>query len=111
MNEILHYEILYTESAVRDIEEKADYIAYQLKSPAAAAAWYQHLRTQIFENLSSFPLKYALYDSEKWKDKGIRLFLSRNDVVLYSVNLTAQRVYIHAVCTRGRDLTAFTLDE
>ena len=111
MDEVLHYEIIYTESAVRDIEEKADYIAYQLKSPETAVAWYRHLRTQILDNLSSFPLKYALYDSEKWKSKGIRLFLAQNDIILYSVNLAAQCVYIRAVCTRGRDLDTLDLDE
>ena len=111
MNELPQYEIIYTASAVRDIEEKADYITYQLKAPATAAAWYQNLRTQISSNLTTFPLKFALYDSEKWKQKGIRLFLTHNDVILYSVDLAAQRVYIHAVCTRGRDLSTFTLDD
>ena len=36
----------------------------------------------------------------------MRLFVTRNDVVLYSVDQTAAVVYIRAVCTRGRDLSA-----
>lgn len=106
MDNIQHYKILYTQTALEDIDEKADYIAFQLQDPALAQKWYFRLRELILENLSTFPLKYAQYDAEPWKTKGVRLFVTRSDVVLYSVDTTAHTVYIRGVCTRGQDLSA-----
>lgn len=106
MDEILRYKIIYTETAIRDIEEKADYIAFQLHDPELAQVWYQRLRAELQENLSTFPLKYPLYDVEPWNRKEIRQFVTRNDVILYSVDQKAQQIYIRSVCTRGRDLAA-----
>lgn len=106
MDEILRYKIIYTETAIQDIEEKADYIAFQLHDPELAQVWYQRLRTELQENLSAFPLKYSLYDVEPWNSKGIRQFVTRNDVILYSVDQRTQQIYIRSVCTRGRDLSA-----
>lgn len=100
------YRIVYTESAVRDMEEKADYISLNLCDPALAETWYLRLRTEILKDLTQFPYKYPLYPISKWSAKGIRQFTFRNDVILYSVNEQEQIVYIWAVCTKGRDLTA-----
>lgn len=102
------YRIIYTESAVRDMEEKADYICFNLRDPHLAETWYFRLRTEILSDLAHFPLKYPLYSLQKWR--GIRQFIFRNDVILYSVNEEEQSVYIRAVCTKGRDLTSH-LDE
>lgn len=100
------YEIVYTESAAQDIEEKADYISLNLREPALAEAWYWRLRKEIMEDLSHFPYKYPLYHMEKWADKGVRQFTFRNDVILYSVDEALHTVYVRAVCTKGRDLAA-----
>lgn len=100
------YRIVYTESAVRDMEEKADYISLHLHDPGLAETWYLRLRAEILKDLTQFPCKYPLYHIPKWSAKGIRQFMFRNDVVLYSVNEEEQVVYVWAVCTKGRDLTA-----
>lgn len=105
MDEILRYKILYTRTAAKDLEDKADYIAFRLQDPVLAQRWYLRLRELIQDGLTTFPLKYPLYDVEPWREKGIRLFLTRSDVVLYSVDLDEQTVYIRGVCTRGRDLS------
>ena len=47
MDEILQYEIHYTPSAIQDMLDKADYIAYALKSPETALTWYRELRQDI----------------------------------------------------------------
>lgn len=99
------YRIVYTESAVRDLEEKADYIALTLREPGLAETWYLRLRAAILENLEKFPKKYPLYPVEKWSAKGVRQFVFRNDVVLYSAEEEKRTVYIWAVCTKGRDLS------
>ena len=106
MGSIQKYDIFYTQSAIADIEDKADYIAFQLHSPDMAEAWYKQLRETIRKNLSTFPLKYASYHTEPWAERGIRLFAARNDVILYSVDTSAHIVYIWSVCTKGRDLAA-----
>ena len=106
MGDIQQYEIFYTQAALEDIDEKADYIAFQLHDLDLAEKWYFQLRNTIQENLSSFPLKYPQYNVEHWKTRGIRLFVSRNDVVLYSADCTAHIVYIRGVCTKGQDLAA-----
>lgn len=106
MEPIIRYEIVYTESAVRDIEEKADYITTQFRDPDLAETWYRRLRADLQDQLSTFPLKYPLYHVEPWNQRGIREYVSRNDVVLYSVDEKILRVYIRAVCTKGRDLAA-----
>lgn len=104
------YRIFYAESAVRDMEEKVDYITFGLHEPELAETWYLRLKTEILNNLTRLPYKYPLYHIEKWSDRGIRQFIFRNDVILYSVNEAEQLVYIRAVCTKGRDLSAH-LDE
>ena len=106
MEQIRQYEIIYTEAAAQDIEEKADYIAAQFCDPDLAENWYFRLKADLQKQLSTFPLKYPLYDVEPWNQRGIREYISRNDVVLYSVDVDGFRVYILAVCTKGRDLAA-----
>ena len=105
------YEILYTETAIQDMEEKTDYIACQFQDASLSLKWYLRLRDAIQENLSTMPLKYPLYPVEPWARKGIRQFLFRKDVVLYSVEESRARVYIRAVCTRGMDLSAHMAGE
>ena len=106
MDEIKRYKIFYTRTAVKDLDDKADHIAFQLSDPETAQRWYLRLRESIQTGLTTFPLKYPLYDVEPWREKGVRLFITRNDVVLYSVDPAEQAVYIRAVCTKGRDLSA-----
>lgn len=106
MDGIERYNIIYTETAIEDIGGKADYITYQLRDPDLAETWYLRLCDDIQRNLSTFPFKYPQYDVEPWNQRGIRLLVTRNDVVLYSIDERKQRVIIRAICTRGRDLSA-----
>lgn len=100
------YRIVYTESAVQDMEEKADYISLNLHDPSLAETWYLRLRAEVLKDLAQFPRKYPFYHAEKWSAKGVRQFTFRNDVILYSINEEDHIVYIWAVCTKGRDLTS-----
>jgi toxin ParE1/3/4 len=104
MEEIRRYSIVYTESAIRDIEEKWDYLAEQRRSPALADRWYARLRAVIQEELTTFPMKYPSYNVEPWRAQGIREFVTKTDVILYQVDSAQLAVYIRVVCTIGRDL-------
>lgn len=106
MDNTTPYQIFYTDTAVADIEEKADYIQSKFRDSQLAETWYLRLREEIQQDLSFLPCKYQLYDTEPWKERGVRLFLTRNDVVLYSVDEEKHLVYIRGICTRGRDMTA-----
>ena len=98
------YKVFYTSTAERDITEKLMYIMQQYRDTALAERWYNRLCALIQENLTAFPAKYPLYDVEPWSAEGIRQYVTRNDVILYSVDKNRSCVYIRSVCTRGRDL-------
>lgn len=111
MEQIPKYKVIYTENAVQDIEEKADYIAAQFRDPELAEHWYRNLRASIQEQLTTFPYKFQPYNVEPWIQRGIRQYITHNDVVLYSVDDETQQVYIRAVCTKGRDLAAHLAEQ
>lgn len=52
------------------------------------------------------PEKYQLYDEEPWCSDDVRLFVTRQDVVIYSTGKAKRTVYIRGVCTAGRDIAA-----
>jgi len=108
VEEIKRYEIIYTETAERQIIEKADYITWQFGAPDLAEIWYERLRADIQSGLSTLPSKFQLYDASPWRERGIRLYLSRNDIVLYRVDEANGIVYIEAAFTKGKDLTTPT---
>lgn len=111
MEELPRYEIQYTDSAIQDISNKAEYIADQFLDPPLALRWYERLRREITEDLTVLPYKYPVYDAVSTRHKDVRLFLTRNDVVLYSVNEEKRTVYIRNVFTRGKDISAYLNDE
>ena len=111
MEQILQYRVVYAESAIRDIEEKSDYIVTQFRNPELAERWYLSLRSSIQEQLTTFPHKFHPYNVEPWGQRGIRQYITRNDVVLYSVDDESRTVYIRAVCTKGRDLSAHLTEQ
>lgn len=105
MSDIQHYTVFYTDTAITDMDEKADYITFQFQDPGLAERWYVRLRDEIQSKLTTFPFKYPLYDVQPWRERGVRLFTTRNDVILYTVDLNNAAVYVWAVCTKGRDLS------
>lgn len=111
MEQMPRYEVVYTENAIQDIEEKADYITAQFQDPELAERWYLNLRASIQEQLTTFPYKFQPYNVEPWDQRGIRQYITRNDVVLYNVDEIMRRVYIWAVCTKGRDLAAHLAEQ
>ena len=80
------------------------YFMQQYRNTVLAERWYNRLRALIQANLTAFPAKYPLYDVEPWSSAGIRQCVTRNDVILYSVDEIHSYVYIRSVCTRGRNL-------
>ena len=77
MAQIPQYKIVYTESAIQDIEEKADYIAAQFRDPDLAEEWYFRLKFEIQKQLTTFPFKYQPYHVEPWAGRGVRQYVTR----------------------------------
>lgn len=109
MSDLTKYQIVYTKEAVDDMMEKARYIVLSFHDPELAETWYTRLRQEIQENLTTFPLKFSLYTAEPWTVRGVRLYISRNDVVLYSV--MEDTVYIRGICTKGQNLSSHLHDQ
>lgn len=99
------YRIVYTNTAADDIAEKFQYIVKVLRDRTTAERWYSRLKESIQQDLSFMPEKYQLYDEEPWCSDGVRLFVTRQDVVIYSTDKAKRTVYIRGVCTAGRDIT------
>ena len=111
MDEISQYEIHYTPSAIQDMLDKADYIAYALKSPETALTWYRELRQDIQQDLATFPYKHSVYHVKPWRDQGVRLMVTGKDMVLYTIDAKGKTVAIHMVCTKGKNLSDLTLEQ
>ena len=111
VDELKHYRIIYTEAAEEDIFSKAEYIEKAYHDSRLAYKWYVRLRTQIQKDLSFLPYKYQPYPAGTWAEKGVREFILRNDIVLYSVEEQSATVMIHAVFTRGKNIAEDILEE
>ena len=104
VNNIKQYSIRYSETAEEDIIAKAEYIENVYHDTRLAYTWYTRLRKQLQQDLSFMPYKYSLYSAGIWAEKGIREYIYRNDIVLYSVDETASSVVILAVFTKGKNI-------
>ena len=109
-DDLPRYDIRYTDTAIQDILEKAEYITECLLDTPLAMKWYARLRSEITAALSTMPYKYPLYSGSGSCSKGIRLFLTGSDIILYSVDEDKQIVYIRNAFTKGKDIAAYLTD-
>ncbi len=89
------YNIVYTNATANDIAEKFQYITSVLHNRTIAERWYARLKDAIWHDLSFMPEKYPLYNEEPWHSKGVRLFITRQDVVF------APQIKLHKPSTSG----------
>lgn len=99
------YQVLFTDAALEQLEEKFRYISNVLNERLTASKWYARLREAIMSDLAFMPLKYPLCRNEVWAKMGIHSFTVQNDIILYSVDEGERTVYINAVYSRGWDIT------
>ena len=111
MDEIKRYRIQYSEAAEEDIFAKAEYIEKVYRDSRLAYRWYTRLRNQIAKELSFLPYKYQPYPAGSWAEKGVREYIFRNDIVLYSVDEPGTSVIIHAVLTKGKNIAEGISDD
>ena len=111
MDEIKRYSLQYAEAAEEDILTKAEYIEKVYRDSRLAYMWYTRLRNQIAKDLSFLPYKFQPYSAGAWVGKGVREYIFRNDIVLYSVDEANAAVIIHAVFTKGQNMSEDVSDE
>ena len=111
MDEIKRYSVQYSESAEKDILAKAEYIEKVYRDSRLAFTWYTRLRNQIAKDLSFLPYKYQPYPAGFWAEKGVREYVFRNDIVLYSIDEPGAAVIIHAVFTKGKNIAEDISDD
>lgn len=105
VDDLKQYRIIYTQTAEEDIFSKAEYMASKLHDRRLSLFWYRRLQESIVKDLSYFPYKFQVYDKDPWCEQGIRQYILRNDIILYSVDEDQGAVIIHNVYTRGKNLS------
>lgn len=105
VDEIKRYSIQYSESAEEDILTKAEYIEKVFRDSRLAYTWYTRLRDQLSRDLSFLPYKFQLVPASGLAEKGIHEYIFRNDIVLYSIDEANAAVIIHAVFTKGKNIS------
>jgi len=96
------FSIMITAPAEADLLEIADYIAHELKEPAAA----QHLMAKLAEailELEQLPFRYALVSDERLAYQGIRKLVVDNYLVFYIVSENNKLVTIVRVVYGKRE--------
>ncbi|MGG1657978.1 type II toxin-antitoxin system RelE/ParE family toxin [Brevibacillus sp. NRS-1366] len=97
-----NYSIMITGPAEADLLEIVDYIADELKNPAAANQLMVKLAESILE-LEQLPFRYALVSDEQLAYQGIRKLVVENYIVFYIVSENNKLVTIVRVLYGKRE--------
>lgn len=81
---ILNYKIEITSLAEQDLEDAADYIAFELKNPVAAVNMVKGIRKQI-NSLKTFPECNELDEDSILAEFGIRMDYYKNYKIYYVI--------------------------
>lgn len=87
------YQLHITKAAERDVRNATDYIDLILRNPAAADALLNAFGTKANE-LTEFPLRFALAQDEILASWGIRFTVVQNYLLLYIVDEASATVHI-----------------
>ena len=97
-----YYNIVITKPAESDLQEIADYIAKELKTPTAAKQVIAKIGSAIID-LEQMPLRNALVSDEKLASQGIRKQLVDNFIVFYVVSEWNETVTIIRILSGRRN--------
>ncbi|MBR2948544.1 MAG: type II toxin-antitoxin system RelE/ParE family toxin [Lachnospiraceae bacterium] len=81
---MLNYKIEITSLAEQDLEDAADYIAFELKNPVAAVNMVKGIRKQI-NSLKTFPECNELDEDSILAEFGIRMDYYKNYKIYYVI--------------------------
>ena len=81
----MNYSVKVLPSAIEDLQEIYNYIAYELKSVINAGNQLNRLQDEI-SRLDFMPESFRLYEKEPWRSRGLRFFSVDNYIVFYIVD-------------------------
>ncbi len=96
--------VVYTKTALADIQGIYEYIAFELLVPQAAEALTERILAAI-RTLGSLPERNPLYQEEPWFSQGVRYMPIRNYPVFYTVKAESGTVSVARVLYGGRDIS------
>ncbi len=96
------YQVLMTEPATGDLLATAQYIAKELKEPAAAKKLVSKIREAVM-SLSEMPSRHALITDERLALLGIRKLPVENYIVFYVISETNMVVTVVRILYGRRD--------
>ena len=99
----MSWSIQYAAKAKQDLQSIYSYIAYELLAPETATKQLRRL-TETIRSLQEMPMRFAVYDEEPWKTKGIRTVCVGNYLVFYLPQEETHSVTVVRIIYGGRDL-------
>ncbi len=97
------YKVLYSNSAIKNIEEIYEYIAYDLFAPETAESQVKRI-IEAIDALDHLPYRYKVYDEEPWLSEGLRCFTVNNYMVFYYPIESDSVVRVIRIIYGGRDI-------
>lgn len=97
------WEVKFSEQSIEDMRNIHDYIAYELLSPENARKQVGRIIAKA-ESLDCTPTRNPLYDSEKWRERGLRRMVADNFLIFYIIENDTKQVQIISVVYGGRDV-------
>lgn len=97
------YQILYLETAKKDIDDIVYYITHDLKNYTAARDFVQKLLKEV-NNIKEFPYSNAVYESFKTLENQYRKCQVKNYLIFYLVDEQEKIVIISRVIYQKRDM-------
>jgi toxin ParE1/3/4 len=89
----LNYYVKILPSAIEDLQQIYNYIAYELQSIINAENQLNRIQEEI-SKLDFMPESFRLYEKEPWKSRGLRFFSVDNYIVFYVINNNAKEVNV-----------------
>ena len=89
----MNYSVKILPSAIEDLQQIYNYIAYELQSVINAENQLNRIQEEILK-LDFMPESFRLYEKEPWKSRGLRFFSVDNYIVFYVINNNAKEVNV-----------------
>ncbi len=99
----MKYDVFYSETARNDLTDIYEYIAFHLMEPLTARKTCAGIISEV-RSLETFPERFALFDNEPWRSRGLRKLPVKNYLVFYTVNEEKKTVNVIRIMYGARDL-------
>ncbi len=95
--------IVYTHTALSDLRDIYEYVAFTLLVPQTARSLTEKIMTEV-RSLEEYPERNPLYKDEPWRSQGVRFLPVKSYLVFYTINREAETLSIARIMYGGRDI-------